>query len=479
MAVAAKAKGPASDSIMTPDKMKALLALSKHEPLHAAIALTNDGDGLILLDKKAKPKKVMSMLRADAAKAKIALNNATVRFGRAEVDTEYDSGMVRFFINKDAPGNMRVKLVEVVKRIPYQKVEINVDPSFEAEPEEDEAETETEDGQAGAESVAAPAAEAVPAAPVVPPQASTPPDAAALAHELGLLMRRIPEATATDAALKATVIKLATDGNTAVKANNLEVAQGLITQLREQLDGAAAGSAAAPPVPPPAPRPPGAPPANAATLGHELALLIKRIGEVSSVDPGLRGNLAKMAGDANTALKENDLAAAGTAIAQLRDALDRAAAAGGPDAETPDEAAAAAWQAARKAWQDANDAVNDQINGLRTALLEAAKEGDGDTEGLALALTDLAENGLNEITEDHRVRLMAAVQELAGGTPAAMRKSGARALALIEGFESFLGSNPKIAACDDNPYGAPVSIRATLTPPLRQMAAALRAATAS
>src|SRR5882724_2893899 len=138
MAMAATSKGPRSDSIMTPDKMKPLLALSKREPVHAAIALTTDGEGLILLDKKMKPKKVMSMLRADAAKAKIQLNTATVRFGRAEVDTEYDSGMVRFFINKDAPGNMRMKLVEVVKRIAYQKVEINVDPSLELDSEEEE-----------------------------------------------------------------------------------------------------------------------------------------------------------------------------------------------------------------------------------------------------------------------------------------------------------------------------------------------------
>ena len=45
----------------------------------------------------------------------------SVRFGRAEVDTDYDSSMVRFFLNKDAPGNMRIRLVEVVKRIPYQR----------------------------------------------------------------------------------------------------------------------------------------------------------------------------------------------------------------------------------------------------------------------------------------------------------------------------------------------------------------------
>jgi hypothetical protein len=51
------AKAPASDAIMTPDKMKPLLALSKREPVSAAIGLTTDGEGLILLHKKAKPKK--------------------------------------------------------------------------------------------------------------------------------------------------------------------------------------------------------------------------------------------------------------------------------------------------------------------------------------------------------------------------------------------------------------------------------------
>ena len=41
--------------------------------------------------------------------------------------------MVRFFLNEEPPGNMRMKLVELVKRIPYQKVELNVDPTFEEE----------------------------------------------------------------------------------------------------------------------------------------------------------------------------------------------------------------------------------------------------------------------------------------------------------------------------------------------------------
>ena len=65
-----------------------MLALSKQEPVQAAIGLSADGEGIILLDKKAKPRKVAAMLKASAAKAKIQLNGSSIRFGRAEVDTD-------------------------------------------------------------------------------------------------------------------------------------------------------------------------------------------------------------------------------------------------------------------------------------------------------------------------------------------------------------------------------------------------------
>jgi hypothetical protein len=128
---------PVSDKIMKPAGMKVLLSRSKTEPVQAAIGVTVEGDGIILLDKKMKPKKVLAQLKKEAAAANIKLQPSTLRFGKAEVDTDYDPGMVRFFINKEAPGNMRVKLLEVVKRVPYQKVELNVDASFEDEPDEE------------------------------------------------------------------------------------------------------------------------------------------------------------------------------------------------------------------------------------------------------------------------------------------------------------------------------------------------------
>ena len=148
--------------------------------------------------------------------------------------------------------------------------------------------------------------------------------------------------------------------------------------------------------------------------------------------------------------------------------------AGATATATTGASASRAWQAARQAWQDANDAVNDQINGLRVAMLAMAKAGDDEQEGLAEALTEIANGGLNVIPDMNRVRLMAALMEVGSGEPATMRQFGAKALAQISAFEAFLASSEQIEVCDANPIGAPVAIRATLTPPLRAMAAALQ-----
>ena len=229
MAAPPKGKAPASDTIMEPGEMKPLLALSKREPVHAAVGITSDGDGVILLDKKKKSKKVLADLRASAAKAKIQLQPSTLRFGKAEVDTDYDSGMVRFFLNKEAPGNMRVKLLEVVKRVPYQKVEINIDPSF-----EDESEDETEGQDASA-------ANAIPAAPPAPPPtAPAPPgqpalDATKLEQALAQLTLAIPKVAASDDVLQKSLVALAMTAQGSLKAKDLAKASEGIEALRRAL----------------------------------------------------------------------------------------------------------------------------------------------------------------------------------------------------------------------------------------------------
>ena len=208
-------KAPASDSIMAADKMKPLLALSKREPVQAAIALTADGQGLILLDKKAKPRKVGEMLKVDAGKGGLKVNLATLRYGRAEVDPDYDPAMVRFFINKDAPGTLRPKLVEVVRLASYQKVEINVDPSIDAE---EGAESEgTEEG-----------------APSPPPP---PIDLSALRTELAGLIRQIVPASGGDAE-RAGLMKAAEQmANEGLHANDPVAAGAGVARLRELIGG--------------------------------------------------------------------------------------------------------------------------------------------------------------------------------------------------------------------------------------------------
>jgi hypothetical protein len=234
MAQPAKGKEPASDSIMSPGEMKPLLALSKREPVHCAIGLTADGEGVILLDKKKKAKKVLADLKSAAGKAKITLQPSTLRFGKAEVDTEYDAGMVRFFVNKDPPGNMRVKLLEVIKKVPYQKVEINIDLSFEEESEDDE-----QQGQEA--SASAPAAGAAASAPPPPPgapppmQAKAPPDPNALKATLAQLMAAIPKVANGDATMQDALVRLATLADGSLKGTDLEKAAADIDALRRAL----------------------------------------------------------------------------------------------------------------------------------------------------------------------------------------------------------------------------------------------------
>ncbi|MBW4090456.1 MAG: hypothetical protein HIU82_05015 [Proteobacteria bacterium] len=126
---------------------------------------------------------------------------------------------------------------------------------------------------------------------------------------------------------------------------------------------------------------------------------------------------------------------------------------------------AADWPAARRAWQAASEAVDSQIAGLQAVLRRSGDD----------TLEEIAEFGLNGVTGNHRVRLMAALMELGSGDPVAMRKSGPKALGIVRAFDSFLGASEAIEVCDANPFGVAVSIRTTLGAALQQMATALAA----
>ncbi len=136
--MATKEAKPAADDIMSPAELKPLLVMSKHDPVNAAIGMTKDHEGVILLDRRIKPKRLLALLKTEAHKAKLDLDLTSLRFGKAEIDAA-DSGLVVFTVNKEPPHALRLKLLEVLKRVPYAKTEIGVDQKFEDEPEEDEA----------------------------------------------------------------------------------------------------------------------------------------------------------------------------------------------------------------------------------------------------------------------------------------------------------------------------------------------------
>ena len=143
--MADKKGGVATDDIMSPAEMKPLLMLSKHQPVSAVVGMTKDKDGVILLSRRLKPRKLLAQLKADARKAKVDLDITSLRFGKAEVDTDKDSGLVMFTVNKDAPGALRMKLLELIKRVPLAKVEIDVDAKIEDQPEDDDEQPDASD----------------------------------------------------------------------------------------------------------------------------------------------------------------------------------------------------------------------------------------------------------------------------------------------------------------------------------------------
>lgn len=112
-------------------------------------------------------------------------------------------------------------------------------------------------------------------------------------------------------------------------------------------------------------------------------------------------------------------------------------------------------------WQAALDQVDDQIAALQKALRATDDE----------ELHAIADLGLNALTGNHKVRLQTALFELRRGPgPRAV----ADTLTHSASFIDHLQTDTKIAACDANPFGVTLSIRAALVPPLRKIQSALR-----
>lgn len=117
--------------------------------------------------------------------------------------------------------------------------------------------------------------------------------------------------------------------------------------------------------------------------------------------------------------------------------------------------------AAIASWRDASEAVDGQIGALQSALKQS---GDDD-------LAEIGEFGLNAVTGGFKVPLMAALAGAERGAPGDIAKLAD----LIPRFRAHLEGDERVEACDENPFGVAVSIRATLVPALDQLAGGLPA----
>ncbi len=126
-------KGASADDIMAAGEMKMVLAVAKQgTPVSCAIALTKDKEGILLLDKRIKPKTLAANLRAQADDLSIELDMATLRFGRATI-SEADQSLVTLAVNKKPPSTLRPKLLERLKKAGYSSLELTVGDDHEEE----------------------------------------------------------------------------------------------------------------------------------------------------------------------------------------------------------------------------------------------------------------------------------------------------------------------------------------------------------
>jgi hypothetical protein len=236
--MADKKGGPTPDDIMAPAEMKPLLVKSKQEPINCAIGMTEDKLGVILLHRKTKPKKLLAELKKKAKEIKLTLDAGSLRFGTAEVDPDIDSALVRFTVNKAAPGMMEPKLREHVKKAGFPKVEIIIDEGLENETEEETEEQEATAATRPATSVTPPpppppppqAAQTAPPPPPSPPPPQAQPDAASLTRALTQLVQQIQTIPAT---LQPPLVKLAGAAQASLKGGNLPAAAQGIDELRQ------------------------------------------------------------------------------------------------------------------------------------------------------------------------------------------------------------------------------------------------------
>ena len=261
----AKAADPTD--VMDVSELKQLLHLSKRQQINCAIGLTRDKQGVVLLHRRTKPRKLLAELLRQQGTG-LQLDRATLRFGHANVAGGSDSTTVHFTVNKASPDTLRVKMLEKLRPAGYQHCDINVDAGIEDETEDEDDGTPAAGspagppGGTGAGDAAPPATTDAPATlPAGPPNKAPPdqggqPDPAVLKATLHDLAEQIRPTITTDPARSTVLMKIARTARDDLDRNDAQGAASEIESLRQALNDTPAATA---PKAGPAPASPSAP----------------------------------------------------------------------------------------------------------------------------------------------------------------------------------------------------------------------------
>ena len=204
----------------------------------------------------------------------------------------------------------------------------------------------------------------------------------------------------------------------------------------------------------------GAPVVDLAALKRRLADLIRQVQAVP--DPARKGDLARMASQANALITAGSGSAAETALDALRDALAGSSGATSGNGTTNGANGggdrAAVYAKSGQAWTVARGKVEADIEKLRAQLVETYKD-----DGLA-----------GEIESRFRARVVPVLAALGANFPARLAAASgatdpnARAAQIKEAQEilasckAFIDSEPLLADLDANPF-VPLTIRQTMS----------------
>jgi hypothetical protein len=136
-----------------------------------------------------------------------------------------------------------------------------------------------------------------------------------------------------------------------------------------------------------------------------------------------------------------------------------------PGQKTGANGGAPGWQEARQAWETSIETVDNQIVQMQAAFRQSR-----DAE-----LVEIAEFGLNAITGGFKTKLMAAIMDARPGDRSALQSAGPALLRALAEFRTHIETDGRVQACDTNPYGLTMSIRATLGPALAGLTASVEA----